>query len=109
MSILTDLHSIMGSDGLSLFLFFGLFGGMALLGSTVFMITSSWQRVQELREEADLKRDLLARGMSVDDAVKLLQATRGAADPAVREVRGAWRNPWAQAWGWGCHHRRGKC
>lgn len=103
----------MGSDGLSLFLFTFVIVGAALVSSIVYSVANSWRRVQELREETDLKRDLLARGMSVDDMVRVLQASRDNETPGAAsqpwQARGAWRNPWAQAFGWGCAHRRKKC
>lgn len=59
------------------------------------VLSDSWRRVQEMREEVDLKRELLARGLSVDEIVRIMQSTR---DPAAitAQSKAAQREHWQQ-------------
>ncbi len=59
--------------------------GGSLLVAAIAIIAKTWQRVRRSEIEADLKREMLARGMSADDIVRVLEA--GTSDTLPRRAR----------------------
>lgn len=60
----------------------GILGGCAAVVIIVVSqgITKAWRGVRTLEAEAALKQEMLDRGMSADEIVRVIAATRGASD-----------------------------
>jgi len=63
----------------------GLAIGGFLLVAAIAVIAKAWRLVRRSEIEADLKREMLARGMSADEIVRVLEA--GTSDTLTQRVR----------------------
>jgi hypothetical protein len=57
-------------------------GVLIVLGTT---LSGCWVRARKAALEADLKREMIERGMSADDIVRIIEARSGSACERVRE------------------------
>jgi len=53
-----------------------IFGGAFLVGA-IGIVARTWQCVRRAEIDADLKREMLARGMSADDIVRVIEEQSG--------------------------------
>jgi hypothetical protein len=75
-----DLVNALGKD-LSLVLIF------LVVGATVVAIIGlfQWRKIEQRRMEASLKQEMLQRGMSADDIVRVIEASQTKREPVDAE------------------------
>ncbi len=66
--------------------------GMAMICGLASIIAPNWRRARQVEAEAQLKRDLLAAGLSADEIERVVRATSVPSRPSRAELRYAARS-----------------